>query len=79
MFVLPRIYAVMRSSFRELDSANIKILELEKEIKYKLNNDIKFPEFLKTELYKKKIIDNIGCLLNYTSSQNIASNPSKDF
>ena len=79
MFVLPRIYAVMRSSFRELDSANIKILELEKEIKYKLNNDIKFPEFLKTELYKKKIIDNIGCLLNYRSSQNIASNPSKDF
>ena len=54
MFVLPGIYAVMRSSFRELDSANIKILELEKEIKYKLNNDIKFPEFLKTELYKKK-------------------------
>jgi hypothetical protein len=79
MFVLPRIYAVMRSSFRELDSANIKILELEKEIKYKLNNDIKFPEFLKTELYKKKIIDNIGSLLNYRSSQNIASNPSKDF
>ena len=79
MFVLPGIYAVMRSSFRELDSANIKILELEKEIKYKLNNDIKFPEFLKTELYKKKIIDNIGSLLNYRSSQNIASNPSKDF
>ncbi len=52
MFVLPQIYAEMRNSFREIDSVNIKIPELEKEIKYKLNNDIKFSEFIKTESIK---------------------------
>jgi len=51
-FVLPKIYSEMRKSFRELDSVNIGILEIEKEIESKLNNDIKFSEFIKTESIK---------------------------
>ena len=51
-FVLSKIYSEMRKSFRELDSVNIGIPEIEKEIESKLNNDVKFSEFIKTESIK---------------------------
>jgi translation elongation factor EF-1beta len=51
-YVLPKIYSEMRKSFRELDSMNIEIPEIEKEIESKLNNDIKFSEFIKTKSIK---------------------------
>lgn len=51
-FVLPKIYSEMLKSFGELDSVNIEIPEIEKEIESKLNNDIKFSEFIKTESIK---------------------------
>jgi hypothetical protein len=52
MLVLSRIYSEMRKSFRELDSVNIKIAEIEKGIESKLNNDIEFSEFINTKSIK---------------------------
>ena len=51
-FVLPKIYSEMRKSFGKMDSVNIEIPEIEKEIESKLNNDIKFSEFIRTESIK---------------------------
>jgi translation elongation factor EF-1beta len=50
--ILPKIFSEMRKSFRELDSVNIEISEIEKQIESKLNKDIKFSEFIKTESIK---------------------------
>lgn len=45
-YILPNLYSTMRNTFIQHDSLNIKLVEIEKEIKSKLELDVEFKEFI---------------------------------